>query len=403
MDVEPSTSKNNCLDKIDHVEHDRKRKLSTSSSSDSDSASSSSSSDNRRKRSKRKHTRKNHHRYNRKFNKIFNELKNLKEQFSFSNDNVEKEYTDRHDLSISDGLDREEWASPTPYINEQSTEFNLSLSTKVKEPTIPPACSEYLNLLKDIQRLGHDDWSSVRYADVQKQYQRFPGFTALEANDEIRRFDSSRSNVNLDRAFSSITFALLKQREILEREFRSFFAEARESNGFTYERLHEKITNIFANGEYIKTYNDTLQLVCGHRAEAIQHRREAILSAVKEPYIKDIFRKIPPSTSHLFDAGQLSTALEKAGGVKNSFWQKDRYYTAPQTGPGPSQVLDSTVKPNGRPAPAPRPAAPRGPPARGPFRGGRGRSHAPRHGGPRARSPASHRDRRAPAPRRRRD
>ncbi|KAL4711363.1 hypothetical protein ACJJTC_019204 [Scirpophaga incertulas] len=62
-----------------------------------------------------------------------------------------------------------------------------------------------------------------------------------------------------------------------------------------------------------KYSNDLLQLVCGHRSETVEVRRDAILKNVTDPTIKVILNKILPSNSHIFDAESFSAASEKAG------------------------------------------------------------------------------------------
>lgn len=61
------------------------------------------------------------------------------------------------------------------------------------------------------------------------------------------------------------------------------------------------------------------QLICGHRAETIQMRRDGIIYHVRDPLVKSQLRKIPPSNKHVFNAESLTIALEKIGGVKKAF------------------------------------------------------------------------------------
>ncbi|CAH0723957.1 unnamed protein product, partial [Brenthis ino] len=77
--------------------------------------------------------------------------------------------------------------------------------------------------------------------------------------------------------------------------------------------------NYFLKVDLFKISSDLLQLVCGHRAESIEMRRETITGQVRDPLVKTSLNKIPPSTMHLFDSEAFSLALEKSGGVRKVF------------------------------------------------------------------------------------
>ena len=292
---------------------------------------------------------------------------------------------------------------PAPTTSSQA-EFNFSITTKTKEPHVPPAPSEYVDNLKELQRFNHEDWINVRYMDVQKQYVHKPGFVNLQPNDEVSRYDASRATNNMEKAFAGITYALLKQRDILQTEFRNFLAWTHHAE-LNYVNINEKIKDIFSKSDFVKASNDTLQMICGHRAELIQHRRETILSAVKDPYHKSAFRRIPPSVTHLFEADKFSAILEKAGGTKKVFWEnsKDRLPSATQNdlSTNKSHTLKPPVKSYNFGRPFTHTYSNRGinKPQRGTFQGRGGRSSRGRRDdtshskNPRARSPVSHRDR----------
>lgn len=73
-------------------------------------------------------------------------------------------------------------------------------------------------------------------------------------------------------------------------------------------------------GNYNKISGDLLQLACGHRADIIEQRRDAILKSVKDKFMRSNLRKIPPSSSFLFNKEAFSSAIEKAGGAGKVFW-----------------------------------------------------------------------------------
>lgn len=94
---------------------------------------------------------------------------------------------------------------------------------------------------------------------------------------------------------------------------------ARTQNNLGFQNINEKNSEVFLNGSFNKLSRDLLQLVCGHRTEMMQIRRDNILNYVRDPLVKSTLRKILPSSYNLFNAEQFSTALEKAGGVKKAF------------------------------------------------------------------------------------
>lgn len=387
----------------------RKRRAPSSSSDSSSSSSDSSSSSSSGSRRKRQRKQKRKKYQNRKFERLFQEIKSLKNQVATGQSvNNNYDYSDDVvDLNVSHQDSRELFGNEAqiiPAISHEA-EFNVSVATITKEPVVPRASAEMLQHLSELQRFDHEDWVNVRYAEVQKSYLHSPGFTHLEANDEIRRYDNSKTTCNTEKAFAGVTYALLKQRDVLQKEMRGFLTWASQAETLSYDDIHAKISDIFTTGEYSKASSDTFQLVCGHRAEVVQHRREAILAAVKDPYYKSTLRKIPPTCTNLFNAEKFSAVLEKAGGVKDVFWPKEKdraTSSAPQKDPGTS----SQSHPGARPVKQaqgykydPRPKNPtgnfRGRGGKYPSSNTRGRGGHSKRGGA-SYSPSSHRDRRAP-------
>lgn len=314
-----------------HKRKSRHRTRSSSSSSSTSSSSSSSSSSDSRS-SKRRHRR----RQNRMLTKLSKEVSELRNQFqvpiSSTPAHVCEQIPDFIDTNVSGSLfrdgevyndesvpDADAQAQPETVSNKTS-DFKIQFETSVKEPSVPVTPELYLNALKSIQRFEDSTWSDIRYADVQKTYCHSPGFMELEANEEIKQFEISKSMQYAERSFAAVTFALLKQKEVLENGLNSFLKWTQQSESITPFDIKEKIEDIFVNGDYHKVSVDALQLVCGHRADLIQQRREVVLKQVKDPLIKTTLRKIPPSCSNLFAPEPFTSALEKAGGVRKNFW-----------------------------------------------------------------------------------
>ncbi|CAH0405105.1 unnamed protein product [Chilo suppressalis] len=325
MESQPSTSKDltgmeeASRENTERKERKRKRARSSSSDSSSSSSTSSSSSLGCRRKKNRKHSRR-----NRKFDYLINEIHNLKSQLNKSC--FESPLTDNNeyaesciDSNISGDLFEQTEASQPDGSTESNTDFNITLVTKLKEPSVPKASREHLEQLKELQHFDSPEWNNVRYAELQKQYAHSPGFVELDPNDEIKQFDSSKFCINMEKAFAAVTSSLLKQKDVLESEIRKFLMWAYSEKDISYNEIYLKLNEVFTNSDYTKVCSDSLQLVCGHRAELVQHRRETILASVKDAYHKSALRKIPPSCSNLFDSEKFSTAIEKAGGMKNVF------------------------------------------------------------------------------------
>lgn len=248
-------------------------------------------------------------------------------------------YDDFIDPNISGELYESEYLPPNSSLESSTNELkvNLAINTKTKEPVVPSAPTSMLVQIEELQRFQHPDWNCIRYADVQKNCLHSPGFTSLEPNEEIKQYDGSKFTANMEKAFASLSFALLQQREALQNELNSLLQWINQSDKLTYTEIYERICDVFSKGDYHKAANDTMQLVCGHRAELIQQRRETILSSVKDPLHKAALRKIPPSSSNLFEADKLSAMLDKAGGVRKVFWSKNKDRNpATQNDPGAS-------------------------------------------------------------------
>uniref|UniRef100_A0A2A4IU52 Uncharacterized protein n=1 Tax=Heliothis virescens TaxID=7102 RepID=A0A2A4IU52_HELVI len=82
-----------------------------------------------------------------------------------------------------------------------------------------------------------------------------------------------------------------------------------------------------------------LQLICGHRAEVLQMRRDGIINHVRDPLVKATLRKIPPSNRHLFESEAFSNALDKNGGVKKTFVPLTKSTGGSASQAGPSKAV----------------------------------------------------------------
>ncbi|KAL0810983.1 hypothetical protein ABMA28_010275 [Loxostege sticticalis] len=236
---------------------------------------------------------------------------------------------------LYDGV--EETATREP--DQSQLQFSFDFETKLKEPAVPKTPELFLKILQDVQHFDKKEWCEVRYSEVQKLYNHTPGFIDLEANDEIRSYDQLRHLAYADKAYSALTFCVLKQNQALQTSLNELLMWARSAEHLTVESLHEKINDLFCKGDVSKISSDMLQLVCGHRAEVIQMRRDGITNFVRDPLMKSTLRKIPPSNQNLFNAEAFTSALEKIGGVKKAFMPLTKQSSSgPGSQPGTSKA-----------------------------------------------------------------
>lgn len=300
------------------------------SSSSTSSSSSSSSEDSRRK--KKKNVKSSN---DRKFESLTNQvseilsyLKNNDQKFTKCDQGLDSE----SDISLhpSDNL-KSSLLSEQPFLNKPQNQsqppttaksFEFDLNTNLKEPTVENSNETRLDLLTKLHHFNSDKWERVRYVETEKKYLARPGFYELDVNTELRYYDPNSTWLkSLDRSLGAMTHALIQQNTLLKGNLQEIIQWSY-STGTTLnpECLFEKINSLFSEKtEYMKVSEDLLQLVCGRRADVIQKRRDSILSGVKDRFIKEDLRKIPPTNNSLFNADSLGTFLQKAGGTNKIF------------------------------------------------------------------------------------
>lgn len=201
---------------------------------------------------------------------------------------------------------------------ESTLKFDFELATNLKEPSIANASSEHLKLLSSLQHFKTENWTNVRYAEIQKSYNARPGFVDLEANDELKQFEKSSSLSATDKSLGAITRAVIMQSDALKKGVSDLLQWTGEVDILNNESLISKIKEIFS-GDFQKISLDCLQLVCGRRADIIEQRRDAFISLVKEKFLKVSLKKIPPSCEYLFDKEPFLEFLKNNGGVSKIF------------------------------------------------------------------------------------
>lgn len=298
--------------------HNRRNRDSSSSTSSSSSSSSSKSSRDSKKNKKKTRRRVRRARERSVIRKLAKQVSTLRKDFeSFDHSAYPPPVHDEYISDISGDLYEVECDELQPRGPDPVIKFNIE--TKVKEPAVPATPQEYLHMLNEVQRFDNISWSEVRYADTQKIYNHSPGFTELETNEEVRAYDTLRHLAYSDKAYAALTFCILKQKEVFLNGLCDLLKWSKLPNS-SLTNVQEKVQELFLSGDYLKVSNDLLQLACGHRAEAIEMRRDSILKHVRDPLIKSSLNKIPPTNTHIFNSVSFATVLEKAGGVRKAFW-----------------------------------------------------------------------------------
>lgn len=313
----------------------RSSSSSSNSSSDSDSSSSTSSSAekcNRNQRKKKRGGKHKHRKSNRKYRQLSKELRELRKcllrgamevkgnggQVSTNNYN----FVEDDSISVSSNISRNLYDSSDQVSNVEilnDNQITLNMVTKLKEPSMPKSSEAHLKLLCDLQHLDSSTWDEIRYSETQKLYNHYPGFSYLELNEEVGMFQSPRHLIHADKAFAALSLCIIKQRDALNSLLKEFTQWAKDINP-DFNSLNLKLSELISNGEYQKVSTDMLQIVCGHRAEILQMRRDSVIKQAKDPLLKATLRKIPPTCTNLFNADKFSLAVEKAGGVRKCFW-----------------------------------------------------------------------------------
>lgn len=321
MDPDNSKSRNS----VEESETPRVRERSVSS--DSDSSTSSSSDSRRRRRRRRRRRGKKHGRLDR-LEKVVRDLAN--KVGSIQNTNLAPGASrsaqidsDSSALSIFAADDLEEVAPAAVPKAPSDTTVKFKLETTLKSSAAKTS-SEHAEILDKLQHFNTPDWSQVRYADAQKAYVSFPGFTELESNDMAKSFDRNRALAVTEKTLAAITHALIMQNEFLQRGFDTFFAWLDSAaDGLTIQDIKTKIDQTFS-ADYNKIHLDLLQMVCGRRADLIQQRRDYILSFVRDKCLKETLRKVPPTLEYLFDDKKFSDIVSKNGGMEKVFISPSR-------------------------------------------------------------------------------
>lgn len=221
-----------------------------------------------------------------------------------------------HTSVLMDPIPNEQFLNP-PKLDAGSI---VNLDVSVKEPTVPKADRTRVEKIKVMQRFDSPDWNAVRYTDVQKKYTAFPAFTELRVNEELRRLEDPFAPLRwfqMERSFAALSNAFLAQNEAVNSALQNLVDwSASKDIQLNASSIYEKLNQLFGNdSEYKTVSHDILQVICGKRAEVLELRRRDIVKKLKDKYMREDLSRIPPSCEYMFDPGQLSTYIQKIGGV----------------------------------------------------------------------------------------
>lgn len=226
------------------------------------------------------------------------------------------------------------------------------LSTTLKDPPFPKSDDKHLEKITQLQRFKCNDWHAIRFSEAQKKYVTTPGFIELNVNDELRRFNASRSNDDrlylIERTFAALSNAILTQKDELRTTLQGLVDWSNDkSTTLTPRSLFDKIEQMFnKDSNYTKVTDDILQISCGRRADCISMRRDLLIKKISEEYHCGALQKIPPSAEHLFDNDMLAAYLQKIGGAEKltTCFQPARQTAATAT--GQRRAYDNQSKPS---------------------------------------------------------
>uniref|UniRef100_A0A2A4K8D1 Uncharacterized protein n=1 Tax=Heliothis virescens TaxID=7102 RepID=A0A2A4K8D1_HELVI len=234
--------------------------------------------------------------------------------------------------TVNPYFEEDSWEAP-PLINgpQQNEELNghdgdteplqdFNPDTKETEAKITKADDMLVQQGVGCQRFNSENWQNIRYAEVQKQFQASPAFTALKVNGNLATVTPPWQLVSvlekMDLCLGAVTHGLLQQR----RTFQLIYEDAPSPvKAYISKKFLEP------QSEFRKCSDSLLQYTCGKRAEVIQQRRA--LYKPQNKILRDLLHTIPPSETCLFAEPQLSELVKEQGGITKLFPGKFRRST----------------------------------------------------------------------------
>ncbi|KAI5632777.1 hypothetical protein NE865_14495 [Phthorimaea operculella] len=218
----------------------------------------------------------------------------------------DSEYEEEGSLAGSD------WEAPSLRMENEEFELSFRPETKEAEPLVPAPSSPIRTEGIECQRFGSVKWNRIRYKEAEQRLHAAPVFSALQINPELGVLGVQSSTLieKQDKMLGAITHGLLLQGKAL--------VESLQGICKNHPGAAEDVKKILSKGSQFKNItDDILQFVCGHRAEAIEMRRNAFKA--RNEALATALKQIPPSETHLFEEKAFSSLLKDNGGASQVF------------------------------------------------------------------------------------
>ncbi|CAH2210186.1 jg22141 [Pararge aegeria aegeria] len=190
-----------------------------------------------------------------------------------------------------------------------------------EKKVLKPADDKRLRQLMELQHFKSPTWQHIRYKKTLAELLASPGFCKLKINDEMCSLNKGKDFLApTEDIMAATTNALLHQRELLQSGLQGIIDWAHKNPAeLNPDRLFSKFTEAFGkSSSSYKLSEQTLQIVCGKRAECIELRRRRLIAEISDKSIQAALNNIPPSEEFLFDKTTLNTLIQSLGGPH--FW-----------------------------------------------------------------------------------
>ncbi|CAH0728290.1 unnamed protein product, partial [Brenthis ino] len=202
-------------------------------------------------------------------------------------------------------------------ITPKSLDLGFCKTDFDEKKVLKPADEQRLNQLIKLQHFNSSTWQHIRYKKALADMLAFPGFCNLKINDEICCLNKGKNFLaSTEEIMAAITNALLYQRQLLQSGLQEIVNWSHNNpTELTSNNLFNKISEMFGNSSpSYKLSEQTLQIVCGKRAECIETRRKRLISEISDKSIQAALVNIPPSEEFLFEKTQLMSLVQSLGG-----------------------------------------------------------------------------------------
>ncbi|CAH0731537.1 unnamed protein product, partial [Brenthis ino] len=202
-------------------------------------------------------------------------------------------------------------------ITPKSLDLGFCKTDFDEKKVLKPADEQRLNQLIKLQHFNTSTWQHIRYKKALADMLAFPGFCNLKINEEICCLNKGKDFLaSTEEIMAAITNALLYQRQLLQSGLQEIVNWSHNNpTELTSNNLFNKISEMFGNSSpSYKLSEQTLQIVCGKRAECIETRSKRLISEISDKSIQAALVNIPPSEEFLFEKTQLMSLVQSLGG-----------------------------------------------------------------------------------------